>query len=82
MTLARISHEASDVRGTSEAVDLTWLVWRADASMTDCSYRGMLAGCKAAGPGCPEAYPLRYAEDERDRERSSRTTGPLRTKEL
>jgi hypothetical protein len=60
----------------------SWAGWKADASVTDCSERGMLAGCKAAGPGCPEAYPVRYAEDKRDRERSSRTTGPLRAKDL
>jgi hypothetical protein len=29
-----------------------------------------------------QAYPVRYAEDKRGRERSSRTTGPLRTKDL
>jgi hypothetical protein len=63
-------------------MDLAWAGWKANASVTDCSERGMLAGCKAAGPACPEAYPVRYAEDKRDRERRSRTTGPLRTEGL
>ena len=71
-----------DGRWGSGATNVSWARWEIEASMADCSERGMLAGCKAAGPGCPEAYPMRYAEDKRGRERSSRTTGPLRTEGL